>query len=172
MPNNHTTEFNFQKMTQKEAEEIANLWTYDGIYAFYNVSADEEDYRAFIDAGKRGNSHFSCYSDKGLTAYYSVEITDGSTAEIGLGIKPQLCGMGLGVSYLNAVMEHITSMNGVYNFTLSVALFNRRAIKAYKTAGFEEAGTFMQDTNGGSYEFLRMAKYTFDDLDTSLPTPR
>ncbi|GGB46182.1 hypothetical protein GCM10011409_24690 [Lentibacillus populi] len=40
--------------------------------------------------------------------------------------------------------------------TLSVATFNQRAIKAYEKTGFKPIGTFMQETNGSKYEFLKM----------------
>lgn len=32
----------------------------------------------------------------------------------------------------------------------------QRDIKAYEKVGFEEVKTFMQDTNGSSFEFLKM----------------
>ena len=150
--------FHFQQMNQLEAEEIANQWKYDGIYSFYDISADEDDYLEFVDSDKRGNSHFSCYAEKDLVGYYSVEILDGK-AELGLGLKPEFTGKGLGTNFINAVLEHIIFMNGVNDFTLSVALFNKRAIKAYEAVGFKRKNTFIQNTNGGAYEFLRMDRF-------------
>jgi RimJ/RimL family protein N-acetyltransferase len=151
-------EFSFQQMNQTEAEEIANQWRYDGIYSFYDISADEDDYLEFVDSEKRGNRFFSCYAENELVGYYSVEIHDGK-AEFGLGLKPELTGKGVGVNFINAVLEHIATQNDVHDFTLSVALFNERAIKAYEAVGFVRKNTFLQNTNGSTYEFLRMDKF-------------
>lgn len=156
--------FNFHQMTQKEAEEIANNWKYSGMYSFYDMTADEEDYAEFIDPIKRGNSYFSCYVDGFLIAYYSVNIIDENNVEIGLGLKPEFTGNGNGLHFVHAVMAHVTSQYGDVNFMLSVASFNQRAIKVYKKAGFISKGVFTQNTNGGIYEFLRMAKENKMDI--------
>jgi ribosomal-protein-alanine N-acetyltransferase len=79
-------------------------------------------------------------------------------AELGLGLKPELTGKGLGINFINAVLENITFLNGVNDFTLSVALFNKRAIKAYEAVGFTRKNTFIHNTNGCNYLFLRMDK--------------
>jgi len=150
--------FNFEKMRQQEAEEIANHWKYDGIYAFYDVSADAEDYAEFMDPSKRGDTFFSCYANSKLIGYYAVNILEGRKAELGFGLKPEHTGKGIGLGFVNAIMEHVVSMHHVNHFVLSVALFNQRAIMVYKAAGFVETETFTQTTNGGEYEFLRMEK--------------
>ena len=39
----------FRPMSRAYADEIAYRWKYEGIYAFYDMTADEEDLREFID---------------------------------------------------------------------------------------------------------------------------
>jgi len=150
--------FSFQQMLQEEAEEIANEWKYSGIYSFYDITTDEKDYAELVNQTKRSNNYFSCYVDNELVAYYSVDIVDENKAEIGLGLRPEFTGRGYGLNFVNEVMIHITSWSGVTNFMLSVALFNQRAIKVYKKAGFSEVEVYMQNTNGNTYEFIRMIK--------------
>ena len=147
-------------MNQQDADEIANLWKYSDIYSFYDSTADEEDYLEFMDSEKRGNNYFSCYTENELVGFYSVEILDGSIAELGLGLKPEYTGKGLGISFINAVLNHITRQYGINNFSLSVAAFNKRAIKAYEAVGFTKSKVFVQYTNGGCYEFIQMVKHT------------
>lgn len=36
--------FEFQRLTQNHAIKIANEWKYDGVYSFYNMTEDIEDY--------------------------------------------------------------------------------------------------------------------------------
>ena len=144
-------------MTQIEALEIADNWKYPGEYSFYDVTADEEDYTEYINPDSRGDKFFSCFVNNILSAYYTVSIMD-DTAELGVGMRPDLTGKGYGLDFVNAVMDHITSRYAVAGFMLIVAVFNQRAIKVYKKAGFTEKDFFMQKTNGGEYEFLRMEK--------------
>ena len=44
-------------------------------------------------------------------------------------------------------------------FLLSVAAFNKRAIKLYSQCGYEITGTQMRNTNNDMYEFYNMVKY-------------
>ncbi|MDQ0185597.1 ribosomal protein S18 acetylase RimI-like enzyme [Cytobacillus kochii] len=40
--------------------------------------------------------------------------------------------------------------------TLSVAAFNKRAIKLFKRMGFRTSRIYMHETNGSTYEFINM----------------
>ena len=83
------------------------------------------------------------------------KINDG-TVDIGLGMKPNRTGNGFGLQFVNAGLAFSKEKYGCNYITLSVAKFNERAIKVYKRAGFEAVGTFIQKTNGGCFEFLKM----------------
>lgn len=45
-------------MCKADAPQIADGWAYEGEYAFYNMTADPEDYAAFTDAEPRARSIF------------------------------------------------------------------------------------------------------------------
>ena len=75
---------------------------------------------------------------------------------IGLGMKPNLTGRGNGVQFVKAGIAYAKSKYNAKQIILSVATFNQRAIKVYKKIGFKEIETFIQNTNGGSFEFLKM----------------
>ena len=86
-----------------------------------------------------------------------VKLT-GPVAEIGLGLRPDLTGRGLGESFLRACLHFASAALGAQSCTLAVAAFNRRAITVYERAGFQEAGRFEHVTNGGLHTFIRMTK--------------
>jgi len=150
-------DFYFRVMNQQEAEEIANVWKYDGIYSFYDISADMDDYLEFIDAEKRLNKYYSCYLNNELIAWCSIEVLGDGKIELGLGLKPKHIGKGFGVDFVDAVIDYAASTHCIYEFVLSVALFNQRAIRVYEKVGFTKTGAFIQNTNGGDYEFIKMS---------------
>ena len=69
---NKIMDFYFRTIEQHEAEKIADDWKYDGIYSFYDFTNDMEDYSRFIDASKRGNNCFSCFTENELIGFYSI----------------------------------------------------------------------------------------------------
>ncbi len=148
--------YKFEIMTQEQAEEIAFNWHYDAEYAFYDMEADKEDLVEFLDPQKRGDSNFVVTKDNDIIGFFSFNEVAINTIDIGLGMRPNLIGNGNGSEFLKAGLEFAKSKYTPRKITLSVATFNQRAIKVYRKNGFEEVDTFMQDTNGDSFEFLKM----------------
>ncbi|MCA1055805.1 GNAT family N-acetyltransferase [Rossellomorea aquimaris] len=149
-------DYQFKKMSQQEAEEIAFNWHYEGEYSFYDMEADEEDLQEFLDPELRGDTMFAVHLDEELTGFFSMTKTHEGVYDIGLGMRPDLTGSGMGAGFLNSGVEFVKTVFQPKIITLSVATFNQRAITVYRKAGFVGCGTFMQATNGGEYEFLRM----------------
>ena len=150
--------FIFHLMKQKEAEEIANKWKYDGIYSFYDSTNDLEDYQILTDPKKRIDPHFSCYSENKFIGFYCIEIKEEKKVVLGLGLKPEFTGRGFGEIFVNAILDHILLNHETNEFILNVAEFNKRAIKVYKKVGFIEIEKYLQKTNGGEYNFIKMQK--------------
>lgn len=146
----------FKLITQQQAEEIAYEWHYDGDYAFYDMEADEEDLAEFLDPVKRGEHIYAVMQDSELIGFFGFNLKRDDIVDIGLGMRPDLTGKSLGTDFVQAGLEFAIDRFEPEKITLSVAVFNQRAIKVYEKVGFESAGTFMQDTNGGTYEFLKM----------------
>ncbi|AUD15001.1 MULTISPECIES: GNAT family N-acetyltransferase [unclassified Planococcus (in: firmicutes)] len=146
----------FQAMTQEQAEDIAASWRYQGEYSFYDMNADPEDLEEFLDPEKREGVYFVVLSQNELIGFYSFQQSDKDTVDIGLGMKPELTGKGNGAAFLAAGLEFAKIRYRPKNMTLSVAVFNERAIKLYKKLGFKETESFVQATNGGQYDFVKM----------------
>ncbi|RDW17290.1 GNAT family N-acetyltransferase [Oceanobacillus chungangensis] len=148
--------YEFSIMTQEQAENIAFNWHYESEYSFYDMEADKEDFDEFLNPGTRGNSMFAVTSGDELIAFFSMIKVSNHTFDIELGMRPDLTGRGKGGGFLKAAMEFVKAEYEAGKLTLSVAKFNQRAIKAYRKMGFIDGETFMQDTNGSTFEFLKM----------------
>ncbi|WP_226673947.1 GNAT family N-acetyltransferase [Rossellomorea aquimaris] len=156
--------YTFQIMSQEQAEHIADKWKYEGEYAFYDMAADEEDLAEFLDEKQRGNSIYSVFQDGEMIGFYSFHVLKDETVDIGLGMRPNFTGKGKGQEFTEAGLEFARTQYSARSFSLSVATFNERAIKVYTKVGFQALETFMQQTNGSIYEFLKM-KYSFENID-------
>lgn len=150
-------EYKFKLMTQEQAEEIAFNWHYDAEYSFYDMEADQEDLVDFLDPKNRGDSNFVVTKDNDIIGFFSFNKVAINTIDIGLGMRPNLVGNGNGLEFLKAGIEFAKSKYSPQKITLSVATFNKRAIKVYRKTGFIEVETFMQYTNGEKIEFLKMS---------------
>ncbi|WP_377890145.1 GNAT family N-acetyltransferase [Alkalihalobacillus sp. R86527] len=146
----------FDVMTQSQAEHIAHSWHYDGIYSFYDMEADEEDLAEFLDPNMRGESMFAVTKSDELIGFFSANQVSRDTVDIGLGLRPDLTGHGYGKVFLEAGLTHVQSTYAPARITLAVATFNQRAIALYRKLGFQDVETFMQETNGSTFEFLKM----------------
>lgn len=150
--------FEFQRLRQSHALIIANQWKYEGVYSFYDMTADLEDYEEFIDEGLRNaNDHYQAMADGGLAGFFCV-IQDGPAIEIGLGLRPDLCGKGIGKEFVYQVVGFIGTHYQFDMLVMHVAAFNQRAVKVYRSCGFRDVKTIQQNSNGGIYEFLVMEK--------------
>jgi len=143
-------------MTQEQAELIAYQWKYKDDYSFYDISADQEDLQEFLDEKHRDNSFFVVYRNNVMIGYFVFDTKETGTVNIGLGMRPELTGKGEGRRFLQSGMKFAQTKYSPVKFTLSVAAFNVRAIKVYEHAGFEKVNTYIQETNGGKYEFIKM----------------
>jgi ribosomal-protein-alanine N-acetyltransferase len=144
-------------MQQADAERIAR-WHYEGPYAFYDMANDPDDLAELMDPQRRENVYFAAVDADGSLIGFFCFSQDGSTVELGLGLRPDLTGKGLGLSFLEAGLQFARERFSVRAFRLSVAAFNQRAIKVYAKAGFKPGRTYKNHTNGGVYDFLEMTR--------------
>jgi [ribosomal protein S18]-alanine N-acetyltransferase len=142
-------------MAQTDAEAVAS-WHYPDPFSFYDWTADENDLAELLEPGLRGEAYFAVDDDEGsLIGYFSFK-PEGKTLVIGLGLRPDLTGRGLGGSFLVAGLEYGRERFGPDEFSLAVATFNGRAIKVYERAGFRPVRVYTHETNGGEWEFVEM----------------
>ncbi|MGT2846437.1 GNAT family N-acetyltransferase [Streptococcus massiliensis] len=149
---------NIQPLSQRHALEIANDWHYEGIYAFYNMEADPEDYAELISEEARGNRYYQVLRDGSLYGFFYLEEVAPESFELGLGLKPEHCGKGQGKAFLELILSYIKEHFSAKTVFLSVADFNQRAQALYLNSSFDIVDRYPQETNGDSYLFVKMKK--------------
>lgn len=144
-------------MTRSWANAIVG-WHYDEPYHFYDMDQDPEDLAGFLDPSSWGQVYFAVLDAReSLIGFFAYEV-NGDTAVIGLGLRLDLTGQGLGATFLAAGLSFGKQRFEPRHFKLAVATFNRRAIRLYEKAGFQPEKTTWENTNNGRYEFLWMVK--------------
>ena len=138
------------KITPLRAAEAAVLdaWRYEPPYDFY----DGED-----EPVQNPERFFVVRADAGelVGFYYFDERED--AVEIGLGLRPDLTGRGLGLQFFRDGVAFARRTFRQERVVLNVAAFNERAIKVYERAGFHETGRHMRRfERWGEVEFVEM----------------
>jgi len=146
----------FTPMTQEEAEAVA-AWRYPEPYSFYDWTADADDLRELLDPARRGEAYWAVRDGDELVGHFSFK-PKGEAVEVGLGLRPDLTGRGLGAAFLAAGLEFARERFAPKRFTLAVATFNERAITVYERAGFARDRVYIHATNGAEWEFLEMSR--------------
>ncbi|MED1598874.1 MULTISPECIES: GNAT family N-acetyltransferase [Bacillus] len=141
---------NIHKLTEAEAKEI-NTWQYEELYSLYSFSGSEETIEELLDG-----TYYGCCNEHGeLIGYFcfgeNAQVPGGrnaklyvgeDTVDIGLGMKPELTGRGLGKAFLQAGINLAEEQIQPDRLRLSVAGFNKRAIRLYQQVGFVAEKTF------------------------------
>lgn len=147
----------WQQMTRADAEAIGG-WHYPAPYNFYDADADPEDLRELLDADHwPPHSHFSWREPSGALAGFATFDVSGNRVMVGLGLRPDLTGHGLGQSFVQHVLALARREFPRAVLGLAVAAFNIRAQRVYERTGFRIIREFFQETNGGSHPFVEMA---------------
>lgn len=170
-------EFTFAQMTETDARAIL-AWRYDGPYAVYNTAdpggGEELDalaelldprspYFAAREAGHETEAPVaffavgsSCEVGREIGAPYTLR-PDGS-ATVGLGLRPDLTGRGLGLSLAQAGLAYVRERYAATEFRLYVYAWNTRAIRVYERAGFVAVDETRVPVNEGERVFIEMTR--------------
>lgn len=147
-------------MRQRHLYEI-ELWRYEGEYAFYNPietpkpPAQPDAFApgpclAALDAEGRVAGHLHFGEDARIPTREGYDYAP-THMDIGLGLRPDLCGRGLGEAFVRLGLEYARAQLDARRFRLSVAAFNQRAIKVYARCGFEEAARVTNSRFGNPF---------------------
>ncbi|MCK5129270.1 MAG: GNAT family N-acetyltransferase [Clostridiales bacterium] len=135
--------------------KLISKWKYEDEYSIYSMDENQESIGELLDGSyycmKENDTliGYFCFGKAAqvsagneYNAYNDMEYTD-----IGLGIKPDLCGRGLGFDFLLNGMEFAKKELSAKKFRLTVADFNKRAIKVYERVGFRVENSFIRKSD-------------------------
>lgn len=135
------------------ARRIA-AWRYDPPYDMYDMAGPDDltellngQYAAVTDDTGEVVG-FCCFgasaqvpAGRPVGAY---EDLSRSIVDVGLGMRPDLTGRGLGGAFFAFVLEELEARRPGCAARLTVAAFNRRAIRLYRGFGFRRTVTFLR----------------------------
>ena len=140
------------------ASEVAT-WHYEPPYDFYDLASDPHDAAEMRDPALA--AHYRAVLADGddlLDAFWYFD-WHGDVVDVGIGLRPELTGRGLGESFLRAQLDYATSHWAPATFRLFVAAWNERAIRLYERLGFSEVGRETRHFElVGKHEFIQMER--------------
>lgn len=154
-----------RKMAKKQAEDIST-WKYAESYSIYDMDGSKEILDELLDGSYYAVTNekdeligYFCFGGaaqapggKQCGAYLGYDAID-----IGLGMRPDLTGKGRGLNFLYKGLEFAKETFSSTNIRLTVATFNKRAIKIYEKSGFKKEKIFKSKTKKGDLEFMLMS---------------
>ncbi len=155
--------YSIQPMDNFSAKQIAD-WSYPEPWTVYSFRGDEQvlsellagGYHAVFDEVGELVGYFCFGEPARVPGGITAGVYDSDAVDIGLGIRPDLSGKGLGLQFLQAGMRYATQRLGYSRLRLSVLAWNERAIKVYERAGFAKACIFASKTPRGTSTFILM----------------
>lgn len=138
------------EMTRKLAEEILQ-WQYEAPFELYNNELTDESlkelmngsYIAIVDENHQLSGYYCTGISAIVPAGKEYDAYNDNMIDVGLRLKPELTGAGRGRSFLSFILQNIESTNKEsLPLRLTVACFNKRAIKLYENVGFMTQQSF------------------------------
>lgn len=159
MPDTVAIRFQFRPMRLRDALE-ASHWRYPGEYAIYDLGLAPLLFYALFRAPLRTLGVYPlvvALPDDPLISVFSL-IHRSDDVELGVGMRPDLMGHGLGLPLIQQGMDYARQRLRPNTFSLNVATFNQRAITVYERAGFQPGPRRPFYASGKRYDSLRMTR--------------
>jgi RimJ/RimL family protein N-acetyltransferase len=146
-----------QEWKEAYGREVAT-WHYEAPWDFYDLASDPDDAAAMADLARAEHRRAVLGEDGSLEAFLYFD-WHGDVTEVGIGLRPDLTGRGLGESFLNAQLDYARGRWQPASFRLFVAAWNERAIRLYERVGFREVARETRHFElVGDHEFIQMER--------------
>lgn len=131
-------------------------WSYDPPYDFYNFAPEEREAEVAYFQDPANGCHQVMDANGEFIAFCTFgpdgQVTGGDYQEealdIGLGLRPDRTGQGLGRSIVQAVADFAIAHYAPVRLRATIAEFNLRSQRVWQQAGFQLRGRFLAETTG------------------------
>jgi ribosomal-protein-alanine N-acetyltransferase len=159
-------EIDYRPADEKSAREFLQ-WQYEPPYDIYNCSPADLEEALQYNLDPKNNVYAMFDEHDTLVAYCSygedAQVPGGDYSEealdIGLMVKPELTGQGLGAAFTREVIRNGVERYAPKKLRVTIAAFNKRAIHTWEKNEFQQTQTFKRRSRDGM-EFIVMTKMT------------
>lgn len=142
-------DFFLRPITEAEARSVSR-WCYPEPYTAYDgdpasvpsLLDPRHAYHAVLDGRGEIVGYFCFGEDATVPAGRRLGLYADAALDVGLGMRPDLTGRGLGRRFVHAGLRFAEERYAPLAFRLTVAAFNHRVVKVYEAVGFEVVERF------------------------------
>lgn len=139
-------------------------WQYEPPYDIYNCPPEQLEKTIQYNSNPKNNVYAMFDQNNKLVGYCSygrdAQVPGGDYSEealdIGMMIKPELTGQGLGTTFAEEVIRNGIDQHSPKKLRVTIAAFNKRAIRVWEKHGFQRTQTFKR--TGEGMEFVVLTK--------------
>ena len=154
------------KISYRPADEASARefvqWQYEPPYDVYNCPPEQVEKYIRYSIDPKNNIYAMFDQTEKLIGYCSygrdARIPGGNYSEdaldIGLMIKPELTGQGLGTDIASKVVQNGVNVYSPGKLRVTIAAFNKRAIRVWQKNGFKQRQTFKRDGDGMNFVIM------------------
>ncbi|GAB6109374.1 GNAT family N-acetyltransferase [Fusibacter bizertensis] len=156
----HEMKYTISEMDNSSANQICD-WQYTGGYSIYSFDGSDAckdellngDYYTVRDQSGALMAYLCYGSSAQVPIAKALGLYQEDHLDVGIGLLPELSGKGLGKSILTQGIIFGKEKFKRMTIRLTVAEFNTRAIKLYRSLGFVKVSTFTRVCEGIQTDF-------------------
>lgn len=145
-------------MDSSHGAEICG-WSYKPPYNIYEWMPWEQMQTLGIEFGDpqlRKEQYVSIVNEQGVLCGFAQLFPMEGVVRLGIGMRPDLCGQGMGYSFMKPIVEAAIARYPEREVDLEVLTWNQRAIRTYQKCGFTITDTYERRTPTGNKPFYCM----------------
>lgn len=155
----------YRPADEKSAREFVQ-WKYESPYDVYNCPPEDVEKAIQYNIDPVNNLYSMFNQNEELIGYCSygrdAQVPGGDYSEealdIGMMIKPELTGQGMGAAYAEEVIRNGVNKYEPKKLRVTIAAFNKRAMRTWEKNGFQQAQSFKRNNSEDGMEFVIMTK--------------